>query len=140
MTGAVAVLVANSTSSSGSLVSITDRSIGSNGFGSQTAAYQATNGGLIRRGDNGVYTTLETWLLSGSASDYDIRATLMGGDALASGTVGSWLNLATTREWTQAAISSGEAWSSSVQIELRLAASPFTVLDTATVSITAISF
>lgn len=140
MTGVVAILLARSASSSGSLVSITDRSIGSSGFGSQTVTYQATLGGLIRKSQNAAYTTLETWLQSGSAADYEIRATLAGGDALASGTMNTWLGLGTTREWSQEAIGSGEAWSSSVTIEIRLAASPFTVLDTATITLTAISF
>lgn len=40
-----------------------------------------------------------TWLISGAASDYDVRATLNSG-ALSTGTVGAWLNLGTSRNWS----------------------------------------
>jgi hypothetical protein len=61
-----------------------------------TATYALTNTGLEQRtglSDN-------TWLLSGSASDYDVRATLLTG-TLTSGTTGSWLSLGTTRSWVR---------------------------------------
>lgn len=38
------------------------------------------------------------WLLSGAAGDYDCRMTTVSG-TLSGGTAGSWLNLATDREW-----------------------------------------
>lgn len=140
MTGAVAILLARSASSSGGMVSITDQSLSSGGAGSQEITYQASSAGTIHRIRNSNPTTLETWLLSGSASSYEIRATLAGGDALSSGVLGSWLGLGSTREWTQSAGGSGDGFSSLLTIEIRLAASPFTVLDTASVTLTATSF
>ena len=121
-------------------VSITDQSLSSGGAGLQEITYQASSAGTIRRIRNSDPTTLETWLLSGSASSYEIRATLAGGDALSSGVLGSWLGLGSTREWTQLAGGIGEGFSSLLTIEIRLAASPFTVLDTASVTLTATSF
>jgi hypothetical protein len=44
------------------------------------------------------YTAFETWLLSGAASDYEVRATLNTG-SLTSGTTGTWLSCGTSREW-----------------------------------------
>ena len=38
------------------------------------------------------------WRLTGASADYDIMATLSSGDT-PSGTLGSWLNLASTRTW-----------------------------------------
>lgn len=124
--------------SSGEGVSITNRSISKAAAGAVTVSYQLTNGGLVRKSENGAYTTLETWLLSGSASDYEARVPIVGGDSLSSGTVGSWLNLGTSREWQQYADSSN-TFTSNFTVEIRLAASPFTVLDSATINLTAVS-
>lgn len=123
---------------SGQAVSITNRNISLFNLGSASVTYQLTSTGLARKSENGSYTTLETWLNTGLSSDYEVRATLSSGDALFSGTTGSWLNLATSREWEQAA-SSGDPFSSTLTVEIRMAASPFTVLDTATITLTAIS-
>lgn len=60
-----------------------------------TATYRLTNTGL----EQATSRTDSTWLLSGSASDFDVRMTVTSG-TLTSGTVGSWVNLAATQEWT----------------------------------------
>lgn len=135
MTGAIAILASNSASTG--QVSISNQAIIASGTTSQTAAYQANLSGAIRGGENGVYSSLETWLRSGAASDYEIRATLLSGDAVESGTMNTWQGLGTTREWSQDAKLYDTEYYSILTIEIRLAASPFTVLDTATVSLTA---
>lgn len=42
-----------------------------------------------------------TWLLSGSASNYEVRLTLTSGTI--SGTTGTWLSLGTSRTWSNTA-------------------------------------
>lgn len=61
-----------------------------------TSTYSLTNAGLEQR--SGSADT--TWLTSGVAADYDVRATVTGG-TLTSGATGSWINLGTTRSWVR---------------------------------------
>lgn len=95
-----------------------------------SASYSLTSGGLedVTPGGSG------TWLLSGSASDYDARATLVSG-AVSSGTLNTWLNLGTTRSWTRTQTVAGSS-AVTLQIEIRLAATG-TVLATAQTTLTA---
>jgi hypothetical protein len=77
------------------------------------------------------------WLSAGSASDYDIRVTpLTGTFSSGSASTGTWLNLGTTRSWNVAKLVVGSK-TCTATYEIRMAASPFTVLGTATISITA---
>ena len=55
--------------------------------------------GAAERKKGTSYTTLYTWLLSGRAGDYEVRASSFSGDALASGTLNTWQALSTSREW-----------------------------------------
>lgn len=57
------------------------------------------------------------WLVSGSASGYDVRATLNSG-SLDTGTTGSWLNLGTSRAWTVVVTEVGSQ-SANLTIEIR---------------------
>lgn len=123
------------------LVSITDCSLSVSGYGSQTISYLVSNTGMVQRGRNGVYNTLETWKLSGAAADYDVRVTETGGVGLSSGSAtATWLNLGTTREWGLSEGTSGSASDAYFTVEIRLAASPFTVLASANIVMFAISF
>lgn len=72
-----------------------------------------------------------------TTSSYEVRATLSAGDAVDSGTVGSWLNLGTTRTWTQGVtINAADTDSSTLTVEIRRA-SDSVVVTTATVTLTA---
>ena len=137
-----AVVAAGSGSGGGSgSVSVTDQTLNAFGVGTQLITYQATTSGLIRRGKNGAYSTLETWLLSGSVTDYEIRFTVTSGDALTGGSASAtWLGFGATREWELEEITSGGALTSNCTVELRLAAPPNTVLDTATVQLNVLVF
>lgn len=56
--------------------------------------------GTLKQSQNfAASTSFETWLLSGSASAWDVRATLLSG-ALSSGTTGVWANCGGTSAWT----------------------------------------
>lgn len=125
----------------GGSVSITDQTLNALGAGTQLITYLASNTGVIQRGRNGAYNTLETWNLSGAASDYDIRVTETGGSGLTGGSAtATWLNLGTTREWELAESMSGAAATAEFDVEIRIAVAPNTVLDTAAIVMNAIVF
>lgn len=64
------------------------------------ATIQFANTGVFTgTGPVGGATSPYNWLLSGSASQVDIRVTPTSG-SWSSGTTGTWLNLATSRSWT----------------------------------------
>lgn len=125
----------------GGSVAITDMAINSMGAGSQTVSYRLNTSGVVERGRNGVYNTLETWKLSGSSSDYEARVTETGGSGLTGGSATStWLGLGTSREWELTETIAG--WSSTTYftVEIRIAAPPNTVLDSAAIEANAIVF
>ena len=66
-----------------------------------TTGYRLNSSGIVESRAVTTYATLETWLTAGTASNYEVRATVTSG-TLSSGTTGSWLNLGTAREWTVA--------------------------------------
>jgi len=85
-------------------VSFTDRSVYGGVLGppsaTATAGYQVESGGSVTEIINGAPASyVETWLLDGVNSAYEIRATYVSG-TVTSGTVGSWLVLSTSRAWT----------------------------------------
>ena len=136
-------VVASGSGSGGGVgsVSITDQTLNAAGAGSQTVSYLASNTGVIQRGRNGVYNTLETWKLSGAAADYEIRVTETGGSGLTGGSaIGSWLSLGTTREWELTETLSGFSTTTEFTVEIRIAAPPNTVLDSAAITLNAIVF
>lgn len=101
--------------------------------GTATAAYEV-------HADGTVYTTtgtntlglLENWLSFGTASNYEVKATLLGG-ATPTGTLGSWLALSSNRAWTLSQSLVGDT-TCTLLIEIRNALS-LAVVDTATVTI-----
>lgn len=78
-----------------------------------------------------------TWQSGGAASDYEAMMTTISG-TLSSGTAGSWLNLGTSRSWARNETRNG-FFSSTYQgtLQVRMAASPFTVLSSTTVTLLA---
>lgn len=66
--------------------------------GTATCGYRITASGTVDFMDDVSYSTLETWLAAGSASNYEARVTVTVGD-LTSGTTGSWLALSSSHEW-----------------------------------------
>ena len=118
-------------------VSITNQSVYKNVIGAPaTATYQVANTGLIKDQDA---ATLETWLLVGTAAEFDVRATLASGTSPSGSALATWLNCATDRTWSQfnGAVD-GSTVSGVILVEIRDASS-LTVLDNATVTISATS-
>lgn len=65
-----------------------------------TAQYVLNSSGQAQRiDDDGTTNISGEWLVSGAASDYEVRATVNSG-SLTSGPTGSWESLGTTRTWT----------------------------------------
>lgn len=113
----------------GSRVSITNQDVYTS---PGPASYEVNSDGKVYD-QNG--TILETWLLSGAAADYDVRATLVSGNSPTGASLGTWLNLASSHAWQETA-SLGSIKTCTLTIEIR-DATTLTVLDTATVTVTA---
>lgn len=78
-----------------------------------------------------------TWKTGGgSVSDYDCRLTITSGELAGGDSTNTWLNLATTRSWYVSRSSFGDMTFGG-HLEIRAAASPFTVLDNSSVSMVA---
>lgn len=69
---------------------------------------------------NGAFSFSYNWLLSGSASSYEVMATLQGSTTLSStgDTRGTWLALSSNRAWAYTRSSVGEA-TASLLIQIR---------------------
>lgn len=101
------------------------------------AQYRIQADGLVRS-DNvaGTPTTLETWLVSGVNSDFEVRATHVSGDVPA-GPLNTWEDLTTDCVWTNDVTSSAPIESTSViTVEIRRK-SDNVVLTTATITLIA---
>lgn len=123
------------TSGGGRLVQISDQSISSNQTVTATAGYRLTSAGSAQKREQNTYTTLETWLLAGSAGDYEVRATLQSG-TLTTGTLNTWQPLSSDREWFNQDPSSDESpVNGTLLIEIRITSG--TVLDSATITLSA---
>lgn len=96
-----------------------------------SAGYDLLSTGIAQRSTSlaGTSSISGEWLVSGSASSYEVRATLNSG-SLTSGTTGTWLNLGTSRGWAIA----GTDGDASLTIEIR-DASTLTVLDSANINL-----
>lgn len=120
-------------------VSITDQNISHTALnsGTATAGYRIDSDGGAYSIVGAVGGLLETWLLGGLNSDYEVRATLVSGDT-PTGTLNTWQVCSTDRSWSVTATGGGGIQSSCVlTIELRDAASPNTVRDSASITLTA---
>lgn len=102
------------------------------------AQYRVESGGLEASNDGTGWSTIGTWLFSGAASDYEVRFTVTAGSTPTGSATSTWLNMGTTRFWAITDTTTiGGAVTCTATVEVRLAASPFTVLDTASVFLSA---
>lgn len=104
-------------------VRITDQSISDFGPPTALARYRLNTSGIVEQETHTVSTTLETWLLVGSASDYEARATVNSGALAGVGNsaTGSWLGLGSSRQWGVGV--NGDIGSADLTIEIRNASS-----------------
>jgi hypothetical protein len=118
-------------------VNISDDTASKDAPGAATAVASVTFG-TDRRVRDQDSVILQTWLASGySSSNYQIQATKLSGSA-PTGTLGSWLSLSANRTWSISE-TGGVAGTTTckLKIEIRDAALPNTIRDTATFTITA---
>lgn len=100
-----------------------------------SVAFSTDSDGGVYGTQVGVFGFQYTWRTgTGVSADYDVRATETSG-TVSSGTVGSWLNLATDQTWTKTRNTVGSS-AVTLTVEIRDAAT-LAVLDTATVTLTA---
>lgn len=130
--------VAGSSGSSG--VTLSNQNVMAMGSGTQTATYKLTNTGVAEDWSSGFPVTLETWLLSGTANQYEARVTETAGTLDGGAGVGSWLSLGTTREWYIQENTSEWSKSCAVFVEIRLIAGPSPVLASANIELNASVF
>lgn len=112
-------------------VSITDKAVS----GTSNAKYQVVTDGTIKNQNN---LTLETWLLTGTLEDVEVKADIISGSSFNAGSsaTGTWLPTSSTRNWALTS-APGFAKLTVFTVSIRMAASPFTVLDTAEITLDA---
>lgn len=137
MTGMLAAITGYGETAPAVSISLSDQSVFDSSPTTAVASYTINSTGTVTDHDSNV---LESWLLGGgTASNYEVRATVVSG-TLTSGTTGSWLSCGTTRTW---AISNGARDNSTVTcvltVQIRLASTGI-VQDSATVTLSAESF
>lgn len=121
------------------LVSIVNQTISKSGAGAgQTAGYRVNTSGIIESLKGGVYATLETWLVNGVASDYEVYFTAGGKSPLTTGTTGAWLALSSSREVTLTTASASDTLTATVTVQIRQV-STGVVQDTASIDLSATS-
>lgn len=127
-----------------SLINISDRSISDNHYvatpnAEASSRYELTNDGVARffRTQLSDGTFSGEWLLGGSASQYEVRFTLLSG-SVAGDTLNTWLNLGTTRNVNVSAFRTmfGETVvNATVLVEIRTTSG--LLLDSATITLSA---
>lgn len=76
------------------LVQLSDDFVYAADIGPAEASYSIENTGIVSDSQGGA----SPWLLNGTPSNYEVRATLTGG-TLSQGSTGSWLSCGTTTTW-----------------------------------------
>lgn len=108
----------------------------SGGFLAANTGYRVANDGYVYTGGWSVtpsYSQFEQWdSIPSTVGNYEVRATLNSGTT-PTGTLNTWLNLGTTREWTLTA-STGNFLTCNLTIEIRDTATS-TVRATATLTL-----
>lgn len=128
------VVIANS-------VNLIDANHGVFGFAPSTAAIEITSSGAINKVGGGG-GSVGTWLLSGAAGDFELRATLIstvdvGTGQSTIGTYGTWLSLSATRTFGADVANASSSREISVLLEIRRAGGSGVVLDSSSHTITA---
>lgn len=100
------------------------------------AGYRIGSDGSVYKIEGASVTSIGTWLLSGAASDYEVRFTNNSGTAPSGSALATWLGCGTDREWTNTDGVSDDNPADSVNtVELRRAGGTGVILDTATIAL-----
>lgn len=92
--------------------------------GNAEVAYRLTSGGLEQSYEGSpaspiVWDTISTWLLAGAAGDYDCRLSKVSGTDPTTGTLATWQDSGTTREWVWTDTTEGSPVSFVGTVEVR---------------------
>lgn len=120
------------------VIAITNQTISAGVFSPDTAeaGYRLNSNGKVYKNQNGSLTEIETWCTPTSeASNYEARVTVVSG-VTPTGTIGSWVALSSTREWTVQEPTPGNTSTSTFTVEIRRTGTT-TVLDSATIELIA---
>lgn len=131
MTGIIGAIVG---AGGGQFLGITNKTVSRNQVApSTTGTYTVKANGTVVGSPGGV---LESWNSSSSSGAlYDVRATIVSGSV--TGTLNSWLNLASDRAWSVTdSVQDDVAVSASILVEIARAGTGV-ALDNATITITA---
>lgn len=114
-------------------------SIGQNDFAisptNATVTVNIYNTGLYDGYQGGTQNMSGTWKLAGHAADYEIRYTKTSGTTPGGSAVNTWINLVSGAGWSLSEPTNGYASKAcGGTLELRMAASPFTVFDSCTMN------
>jgi hypothetical protein len=134
-----AISIRNFYGTSNVVIAITNQTIFAGVFSPDTAeaGYRLNSNGKVYRNQNGSLTEIETWCTPTSeASNYEARVTLISGTT-PSGTVGSWVALSSTRDWTIQETVPGDTDTSSIKVEIRRIGTTPTTPPSATIDLTA---
>lgn len=102
-----------------------------------TCRYQVRAAGTVYKNGPPVTTLLETWLLGGLNSDYEVRMSYVSGTAFAGSALNTWLLANADRQWTMTRSGTEGENNGTGLIECRRV-SDGVVLDSATVTLRAI--
>lgn len=123
-------------------VLISDQELLGSDIAAPESRYQLQSTGQARGYTNlaGYFDLSGEWMVSGAASDYDVRATVTDtndSNGEFTGTLDTWENLGTTREWTkQNASGTPGSVHTTLLIEIRLASSG-DIIESATIILVA---
>ena len=120
-------------------VSITNRNVSQTSVTTLAVAragYRLNSTGVVESRKNAAYVTLETWLNTGTNSQYQSRATQTGssGSPTITGTLNTWATLSAAQEWSIVPPALNTVASLTLLIEIRNA-STLVVIDSATITL-----
>jgi hypothetical protein len=134
-----AISIRNFYGTSNVVIAITNQTISAGVFSPDTAeaGYRLNSNGKVYKNQNGSLTEIETWCTPTSeASNYEARVTLLSGTT-PSGSVGTWVALSSTRDWTIQETTAGNTTTSSIKVEIRRIGTTPTTPPSATIDLSA---
>lgn len=97
MTGVLCAVTSRSRGPGAPRVQLIDDLVESGGAGSRNAGVRVNASGAFESRIQGAYATLFTWILTGSASDYQVYCENSGGEGV--GTFYTWLDATSSPTW-----------------------------------------
>jgi hypothetical protein len=104
------------------VAALSDGSVITAGFGTQSAGVRLANDGKIYTEQNGFFSLNGTWLISGTLANFEARCTVVSGVPI--GPTATWVALTSTRDWTVIDnTDDGVATEATITLEIRNASS-----------------